>query len=215
MSVKDLKRKMRPEFIVQLALGLDLDDETLDMSGYVSPAEVRRRHETARAALAQKGIENPPEWFEQYHDLLNAGWPWRVAAFIAWSGCPKKNRWPKTQEELAVEVLGLTSDRAIGTWRRKNETIDDVIALMQAAPLLEYRADILKALAESAADTDHRHNPDRRLWAEMTGEWTPRVQVDLERGGHGTEDLSQYSEEELEQLDRAVRNELNRGKGTE
>jgi hypothetical protein len=193
----DLKKlRPTPEYYEQLALELDLPDEDRLESGFVSPAEAQRRSETARAALGVAGHEDAPAWFEQYHQLLTFGWPWRVACYIAWAASPKRNRWPKTQEKLAMEVLGLTSDRQIATWRKKNPGIDEMIAVLQAIPLMEYRADAFMALGVSAGDPDHRHKPDRQLFFEMTGDYTPKIKVDdARRDAEGT---SQYTEKELE-----------------
>ncbi len=185
--------------IEQLALGLDLDEGERSNEGFVSPDEARRRSMTARQALGMAGQEEPPQWFEQYQSLLAAGWPWRVACYIAWAASPKMNRWPKTQEDLAREVLGLTSDRQIGTWRKKNAAIDEVIAILQAAPLMEHRADVFRALAISASNADHRSNPDRKLFLELTGDYVPRTRVDLQRPDD-LDDLSQVPEEELRKL---------------
>jgi hypothetical protein len=197
----DLKRINVGNF-EQLALGLDLPEEDRSEAGFVSPDEARYRSETARQVLGLVGTEGAPAWFEQYQQLLNTGWPWRVACYVAWAASPKSSRWPRTQEELAREVLGLTSDRQIGTWRRKNGAIDEMTAILQAIPLMEYRADVMKALAESASDPDHRSNPDRKLYLEMTGDYTPRVKV--EDGRQETEDLSSMSESELDLLARKL-----------
>lgn len=188
-----------PQYFEQLALGLELDDADRDQSGFVSPDEARRRSETSRAALRAAGMENPPEWFEQYQQLLEAGWPWRVACYIAWAASPRRGRWPKTQETLATEVLGLTSDRQIGTWRKRNAAIDETITILQAAPLMAHRADVFQALAESASNPDHRSNPDRKLLLEITGDYIPRAKVDLRQPGD-VEDLSQLSDAELDEL---------------
>jgi hypothetical protein len=141
---------------------------------------------------------------EQYYKLLESGWPWRVACYIAWASSPRIGRWPATQQDLATAVLGLTSDRVIGTWRKKNQAIDDVITILQAAPLMQHRADVFSALAISASDSDHRSNPDRRLYFEMTGDYVPHSKIELRRPGD-VEDMSQVSEEELEQLAKLVR----------
>lgn len=198
--MKPSQLRPNPEFLEQLALNLDLDEPDRSQSGFVTPDEARRRSQAARHALELQGKVSgeAPEWFGQYQQLLNAGWPWRVACYIAWAASPKINRWPANQEDLARLVLGLTSDRQIGTWRKKNAAIDDVIATLQAAPLLEHRADAMLALAQSASNPDHRSNPDRKLFFEMTGDYVPHAKVDVEHSGHT--DVSEMSDADLAKL---------------
>jgi hypothetical protein len=186
--------------IEQMSLGLDLAEVDLSESGWVSPEEARLRSTAARTALNLAAESSNPGWFEAYETLLAAKWPWRVACYIAWAASPKIARWPETQMKLATEVLGLTSDRQITTWRKRNPAIDDVIGMMQAAPLMEHRADVLRALAVSASDPDHRNNPDRKLFLEMTGDFVPHQRVDIRR--ENVDDLSQMSEEDLERMAR-------------
>ena len=134
----DLKRLGQADGLeYQLSLGLEVDDVGDDaQAGTISVEEARLRSETARLALRTRFEEAAArlrqaqptqeivDWTEQYFRLLDAGFPWRVACYIAWAASPKRNRWPKTQDELAHQVLGLTSDRVIGTWRKKNAAID-------------------------------------------------------------------------------------------
>lgn len=208
-------QKPSPEVIEQLALdlgGLEIEGDAAQRA--ISPDEARARSEAARAVLEAISGEGAPDWLAEYQQLRSAGWSWRVAAYIAWSASPRKTRWPATQNELASEVLGLTSDRAIATWRRKNPTIDETISLLQAAPLWEHRADILAALVASATDPDHRSHPDRRLALEMLGDYTPRSTMKVERSE--VEDLSELSEEDLAQIIRRAGDELGtRGEGHE
>lgn len=200
-----MEKRLRPtpEYYEQLALELEIPAEDRREAGFVSPDEARRRSMAARTALGISGSDSAPDWFEQYQTLMNNGWPWRVACYIAWAASPKRNRWPKTQEQLAVEILGLTSDRQIATWRKRNPGIDELISVLQALPLMEYRADAFLALGISAADPDHRHKPDRQLLFEMTGDYTPKIKVDDARQPSG--ELADLSEAELEQLARAAR----------
>jgi hypothetical protein len=206
------RRQLRPEpeYFEQLALSLNLEEGETAESGFVSPEEARRRSEAARVALDLTGKK--AAWFEQYLMLLDNGWPWRVACYIAWAASPKRSRWPKTQAELATEVLGLTSDRQIGTWRKKNRAIDEVIAVLQAAPLMEHRADVLQALAEAASDPDHRNNPDRKLFLEITGDYVPRAKVDVNRMTD-VDDLADYDEAELKRMAQQIEKQLGAGNG--
>jgi hypothetical protein len=170
----------------------------------VSPEEAALRSETARQALEMRGIDERPGWMETYLKLREAGWPWRVAVFIAWAASPRNGRWPRNQEELATQVLGLTSDRQIGKWRARNPAINETITLLQAAPLFEHRADIYEALIKSASTPDYKNKPDRQLALEMLGDYVPRLRVD-KRDLKDVEDLDELSDEELEKLARLTR----------
>lgn len=192
----------------QLALGLDGVESGEDRDSGMSPEAARLHSEAARFTFEQLPRLIIPRageetWFEDYLRLKEAGFTWRIAAFIAWAASPKIGRWPKTQEELASKVLGLSSDRAIGNWRRKNLAIDAVIATMQSAPLIDHRRDIYKALIDSASKADHRSHPDRRLALELLGDYTPHMKVEDARGLTGS-DLTGLSDEELEILSQKI-----------
>lgn len=206
--------KLRTEYFEQLALGLDVDE--VEAGSFVSPEEAQRRSELAKQVMqikfdefVKRGDESTEvpliSWREDYETILAAKWPWRVAAYIAWACSPKRHRWPRTQEELATQVLGLTSDRVITTWRKKNEAIDEMISLLQSAPLLAHRRDIYEALAESAARVDHRSNPDRKLALEVLGDYIPHAKIDVRRDK--VEDLSELSDAELEKIAKLAGNQ--------
>ncbi len=201
-----------PGYYEQLALGLNLEEADRGATGFVSPEEARERSLNALRRLNSTASVEGAGWIERYRDLLNAGWPWRVACYIAWASSPRIGRWPGTQQELASEVLGLTSDRVIATWRKKNPAIDQLIAEWQALPLLEHRADVFAALAKSASDPDHRHNPDRKVYLEMTGDYTPRQQVDVRKTDDSL-DLSNLSDAELNDIARQASGALGRKDG--
>jgi len=144
-------------------------------------AEVREREMAARQALGDKlESEDAPGWAEQYHELMISNVPWRVAAFIAWSTVPKHRRWPRTQDDLAREVLGLTSDRRITEWRRKYPYIDQMIASLQTAALLDYIPGSIEASGTVASEATYRATQERRLLWEATGiiEKSSKVQVE-------------------------------------
>lgn len=215
-------KKYSPGYFEQLALGLDIDAFEDSGKSFVFPDEADKLSELARLAFEQvkgndedssnlspdpiKSIEQSGEdkhlWMDTYFRLREAGWPWRVACYISWAASPKTGRWPKTKELLAQQVLGLNSDRVIGTWRSKNPVIDEVIALLQAAPLLDHRADIYRALVASASMSDHRSHQDRKLALELMGDYVPHAKIDVGRGN--VDDLSQLSDEELDKLARQV-----------
>jgi hypothetical protein len=161
--------------------------------------EIRRRNEAARQALRDKLDDGEiPDWAETYHRLLNAGWPWRVAAYVAWASMPRQRRAPATQEELARDVLGLSSDRVISTWRKKYP-IDQMIADLQADELLEDRADVFFALKTMAKMIDYKAATDRKIYLEMIGAYIPvtKLAAELRKRGISADDLDELTNEEL------------------
>lgn len=173
----------------QLAMGF-LETIERDLAGAtssaLSPEQAQLISNAARQALADGSAEDPERpaqpWLDDYRQLLEDGWPWRVACYIAWRSAPKRNsdgteRWPKTQGELAREVLGLESDRVIRTWRERNPGIEAAIAMMKAKALFEHRRDVFNALVTSASNPSHKNHTDRKLFLEMTGDYTPRQET--------------------------------------
>ncbi|PKN97994.1 MAG: hypothetical protein CVU42_13810 [Chloroflexi bacterium HGW-Chloroflexi-4] len=144
-------------------------------------------------------------WEEDFFLLMNQGWPWRVAVYIAWAGSPKVGRWPKTQEDLAINVLGLTSDRQISEWRKNNPAIDEMIGIMQAMPLLSHRRDIFEALATSASDPSSKGAQDRKTALTMTGDYVPRLKVEDDRP---KTNAKEYTDEELDQAAARLKKKL-------
>jgi len=181
--------------IYQLTLPLDIEDVISDQSSVVSVEEARLRSETARAALHELSPESTP-WKDEYLNLVEGGWNWRVAAYIAWAASPKNTRTPKTQDELATQHLGLTSDRAINTWRRKNPAIDEMVAVLQAAPLFEHRAEIYEALVKVATSPEYKGHNDRKLALELLGDYVPKSKVEAELNQRIIDDLSSLPFEE-------------------
>lgn len=178
----------KPDY--QLKLPLDVEEEAIsDQRSALSPEDVRLRAETARQALNELDAE-AVEWKADYINLVEGGWPWRVAAYIAWASSPKNKRIPKTQDELAVKHLGLTSDRAINTWRRKNPAIDEMVAVLQSAPLWEHRSEIYAALVTVATSPEYKGHNDRKLALELLGDYVPRSKVEAELNQRIMDDLS-------------------------
>lgn len=182
---------------LQLKFDLDLDEIDDDaVERAISPEEARLISETARIQMMDRYSGNAqPAWLEDYVRLLEQGWPWRVATYIAWSSSPKNGRKPPTLEKLAG-VLGLRSPRVIHNWRRKYPSIDAVIGMMQGAVLFEHRRDVLEALAEMASRVDYKSHRDRKLYLEMIGDYTPKSQIDVNDLHKG--DLSKMSDAELQ-----------------
>ncbi len=204
--------------VYQLPLGLDLIgvDEAIQLDEKVA-------NEAALAALSAlrikvKGddgndIEITPRWMDLYKRLIEGGWKWRVAVYIAWASQPKKYRWPMTQEELAVNCLGLNSDRAIATWRKKNPTIDETISMLQGSIIFDALPDALNAMVEVATEADYKGHADRKLMFEMGGLYTPSSKITAEiakklsKQNMGENDLS---DQELRDIAAYASHELER-----
>lgn len=187
----------------QLALGLDLPEVELDG---VTPEVARQRSEAARQALEMLGGQGSatPAWLEDYYMLRDKGWPWRQAAYIAWASTPTDARNPKTQQDLAFQ-LGLTSDRAISTWRRRNPAILETIAFLQSAVLWRHRADaydnLIKGMQKAGAD--YKFYNHLKLYMEMTGDYVPTSKYMAELKKKISTDPSELSEEEVQMLSAA------------
>jgi len=188
---------------LQLALDMDLPEVELE---HVSPEEARLRSEAARKRFEDQGTS------EEYRMLRDEGWPWRQAAYIMWAAMPKP-RSPETQEQLAKEVLGLASDRAINMWRKKNPMIDDRVAMLQAKQLWEARPAILAALAENASKADYKTHNDRKLALEMLGDYQPSSKLTAEMlKSVSTHSLDDLSDDELSALSAELRKKMEGGK---
>lgn len=161
----------------QIALDLELPE--VESEG-VSVEEARLRSEAARKALnILKGTKDQPQWFDRYTMLIDGGWPWRQAVYIAWASMPSEGRNPDTQEKLAKQYLNLTSDRVISTWRKKNAAINTMIAVLQSSELWDYRADAFKSLIDGMkeAGNDYKFFNHLKLFLEMSGDYIPLTQL--------------------------------------
>ena len=181
----------------QLALGLDLPE--VELEG-VSPEIARQRSEAARQVVE---TDSRP-WLDDYFMLRDKGWPWRQAAYIAWASTPSDARNPKTQQELALQ-LGLTSDRAISTWRKRNPAILETIAFLQTAPLWRHRADAYDNLIKGMqkAGSDYKFFAHLKLYMEMTGDYVPTSKYMAELKKKLSTDPSELSEDEIQILSSA------------
>jgi hypothetical protein len=185
----------RPSY--QLLLALDLQDEEPNIT-----ENDRIRSEAARKAIeGMFGKAGAPRWLDDYQELVRGGWPWKVAAYIAWASIPRVMREPKTQELLAREYLGLNSDRAISTWRKRNPAIEEMIRQMQAGPLFKHRAEIFTALVAVAVKPEYKSHNDRKLAFELMGDYIPASKALLAvTGKMKGKDMSKLSMEELMEL---------------
>lgn len=148
---------------------------------------------------AAQGPIRTPEWVELWRELcderepvidpdgelalnvrgearVRRRWNWRQALYIAWMATPRGKRIPKTQGELA-DMLGLSSPAAFRNWRRHKPEIDERIKAVPRDLLITHLADVYDALVEVASSPDPRSHPDRKLFLEMVGEYTPRAEV--------------------------------------
>ncbi len=202
--LKNTSFELNPEY-VQIALDLELPE--VESEG-ISVEDARLRAESGRAALyLQKGTHEQPAWFERFELLINGGWPWRQAVYIAWASMPKDGRKPEKQEQLAIQYLNLNSDRAISTWRKKNPAIDTMIALLQSSELWDYRADAFRGLIEGMknAGSDYKFFNHLKLFLEMSGDYVPLTQLAavLKRRADGTP--AEADEETLRMLEQGAK----------
>jgi hypothetical protein len=199
MTLRRVTQLELEDFITVHDIGSD-DDAGTDMRP-LSAEEVRLRSLAARQVLEERDeADSGADWAGAYHNLINAGWPWRIAAWVAWSTVPKTRRCPKTQQELAVDVLGLGSDRVIAKWRKKFPTLDQMIADLQADEMLTARADVFNALKISASTVDYKHSPDRRLFLTMSGDYVEHNKLTLTGGKKAQKSLKDLSDAELDAL---------------
>jgi hypothetical protein len=201
--------------VYQLTLNLEGVEEAIQDDLHLTSEQVREQSEAALAALSAvrvkdpiSGQEKPPRWFELFKRLHEGGWPWRVAIYIAWAAQPKAHRVPETQELLATQNLGLNSDRAISTWRKRNPAIDDMVGILQGAMIFEALPDAYAAMIAVATEADYKGHHDRKLMFEMAGVYTPRIKAELSRRGLSIDDLAKLSDEELEILAAAAKAEV-------
>lgn len=173
--------------------------------------DIQEREQAARTALKERLEDGElPSWAERFNDLLNNNVPWKIAALVAWSSVPRMNRWPKTQNELATEVLGLTSDRQIAEWRKKYASIDIMIANLQSQEFLEDRADVLYALKTMAKRLDYKAAKDRENYLMMTGDLvkTTKLEAQLKKMGIAKEDLVDMSDDQLAALSNSIKDQM-------
>lgn len=189
------------EKLQQMVLELDLPEVQLDG---ITPDQARLRAETARHALEARTGDDAPAWLNDYFMLQEKGWPFRQAAYIAWASTPSNQRTPKTQQELAT-LLGLSSDRAISTWRKKNPAILETIALMQSAALWTHRSDAFANLVEGMknAGNDYKFFNHLKLYLEMTGDYVPTSKFMADLKKKLSADASDMSDDEIAVLARA------------
>ena len=195
------------KFSYQLPLELDLPELENASSDVINLDEMRLREQAARRGLdGLFGKIGSPRWLEDYLELCKGGWPWRVAAYIAWASTPKGSRDPKTQDDLGRNHLGLTSDRAINTWRKKNPAIDEMVKMMQSGPLFKHRAEIYTALVAVAVKPEYKSHNDRKLALELMGDYMPTHKLLAALTARGSAGVK--TDAELDDLVKALESEV-------
>lgn len=190
----------RPPALLQVAdcEGAVIEFETLPgMSGYMDPlTDAQVRSETARQIFEAQNEAGP--WMDDYFDLLAEGWSWRQAVYMLWDAQPPDRRNPRYQQDLAVQVLGLTSDRVISGWKADNPAMMTRIKSLQISALEKSRASIIDALVRSASNPNPRNHSDRKMALEMLGDYERRSALRV--GPDIPDELESMSEEDLRAL---------------
>jgi len=138
------------------------------------PAGKTPWHKMSARTLAQfERVGGELGWWDDYRALKAQGHGWKIAAYIAWASSPNVNRNPATINDLCDQCLGITA-RTLRNWRHDDPTIDETVSLLQAAPLLAHRRDVIDALVAVARDPDPKAHADRRMFLEITGDYKPR-----------------------------------------
>ena len=174
------------------------------MDGIVEPqslpgleGQVNEYDEAQLQAAASRRVfeanEGPYPWLDVYWELRARGWDWRKAVYIAWLAMPEGHRQPKTQHELATEILGLASDRRLREWRRDNPALEEEAIQLLRNRVFSALPAVMEALVESASTPSGRNHADRRTYLELIG---AMEQFDGDREGL-PEDLSDQSTDRL------------------
>ena len=101
----------------------------------------------------------------------------KVDALVNWLATPKTERTITTLGELA-EVLDVNRN-TLTSWKASRQVRERVLQQTRGI-LYDAIPGAYRALSESASNPDGRNNSDRRLLLEMTGQYTPGLQVGLD-----------------------------------
>jgi hypothetical protein len=147
-------------------------------------SRIKKRELDQHLAGLQAQDVAPPTWMELYDALLDERdedgkrrWDWRRALFIAWCCTPKEERDPKTLGGLARRLGVATS--TMREWRYKDPEIERRISELPRLLLMEHVASVYQALATLASTADPKTFQDRRLFLELTGQYSPKAGVVL------------------------------------
>lgn len=169
-------------------------DKPVTLPGFpaVEATPIDQSHQQERRLFEQMMGDMP--WVANYQALLDEGWYWRDAAYIAWFGLPKGARMPATKGELA-DMLGI-GHRALNNRIQRNPAIQIRAAKYVAGRVFDHIDDVMEALVASASNESYKHHPDRKMYLEMAGVYTPRQSLALEEGAKA-DDMSALSDDEL------------------
>jgi len=172
--------------------GGDAAPETAGQRGFTAPpaapgqdvSRLKKRELDQHLAGLQVRDEAPPTWMELYDALLDERdeegkrrWDWRKALYIAWNCTPREERDPKTLGGLARR-LGVAAS-TMRAWRYSDPEIERRISELPRLLLMEHVASVYQALATLASTPDPRTFQDRRLFLELTGQYSPKAGVIL------------------------------------
>ncbi|RIK41624.1 MAG: hypothetical protein DCC55_11445 [Chloroflexi bacterium] len=179
--------------------------------------EARRARPTSPEWTETSG--EPLAWEAMYYDLLaekvevkkpdgsvtqGPRWDWRKALYIAWSCVPPSKRWPRFETDL-IDLLGLTNTATIRKWKASDPEIEDRIREGPKKLLGGHIAEVLEALVEVAKLPDPKAHQDRRLFLEMTEQYSPKGTVGVV-GAVATGDIDDLlSEEEQAAVEKALK----------
>lgn len=183
------------------------DQNTAYPANEATPGQAQSRQ--ARKRFLQEHADACP-WWQEYLELRLEGWDWRKAAYIAWAASPSAGRWPATQQELATAILGMRSDRSVRNWKRKYPEMDERVATLQIAPLMQHRRDAINALVESTKIVGNKGAPDRRTYFQLTGDLKAKSGEGRQPAGVAapvtSADSGRFSGMDEDQLDQAIAN---------
>lgn len=189
------------------------DRTNSDFSGFTAPSNAPGQAESRASKARLDALLNsrrtrpddgwevasaePVAWEDYYYELLAeqvevekpdgskkrvARWDWRKALYIAWHSVPASKRWPKYEVQL-IDLLGLTNTRTIRQWKAKDPEIEERIADGPKKLLVGHIADVMEALVTVAKLPDPKAFQDRKLFLEMTKQYTGKLEVTGEDGG--------------------------------
>ena len=172
----------------------------------IEPVLVANPQHPHEKALFEQMLGHLP-WANIYLALLQEGWGWRKAAYIAWASIPASERIPQNIHIATdgtpgfASIIGLRDGSAISRWRMQNPAIDLAVRKLQLSMLNEATPRIMDALIESASNPSYKHAPDRKVALEMAGLYTPKSIMGLhDAAGSEAANTERLSDEDLARM---------------